>query len=942
MPESACMSPLHLLPFPFSDSAVATGKITFSQAMAWRRSLRIVRSVRVTLLLLLARSHESTRAGCCHPLGLPSAGGSCSHAARADAAHSAPPPLRVRLGRLRGGSGTDQPSAGGDRISDSRQGRTRSRRAAAETDTQSGAPSRAATTPRSGRKSKAEAKKDRGTDAFAATAAPPSATSPVPPAPSPLQAHVAVGEEPPAVTHRPLEPARIAALRNAMQDAPVSAGTLWSREAEEEEWVHGGVVPPEDEPIIRIDSRGVDFGDGEGFSRESLWGSERSGGGAEGELTRDWAEKMARVFKKRGETASADAGARREEEDLSEGPISSFGGRKRVENAGLSGKWRVENSGLSVSDGEATGSDAWREKLDERKAREEELLQALEGLEEAEEPEEEKIERERLMSSLLEFKNADDSAWKAGVGQQGREARESGGNGRAGGGLGGEGGVVGEGVSSAEDAARVLEQLHQSAQRGLEGEQASGPEYGAAGGGAERSGGGAERARQRERVAKMAQELQQTSSFASLLTGKESGGGGGRRAGTDGEKGSWFDKSGYQTDPQELQRNFEKHMAKRRREQELYESLPYEERTKIDLSEDPFNIWGSSDGDDHHSKSEGGGGTFKDHDMEEDKPHAPGHELLDSDKPDSVDFGYEAIPDPALKENVKDLLQRPGFDPATGRMDEDFYILHTMHANLTMEQVDLNCQLRTAVKRGLEDEVEILVDRGAMINQPMPDYVYPTQKYEDAALAVVWPPLHWAACRDSVSMVTKLVKLGAEVDGIDATFTTGRYFWDDECPLRCHLSDEESRANYNLQMNMTALHYACLHGHADTVEALCHLGASVILEDDRNRTCIEIAAYHALGHKYPKKRIFDALQERLKAQVGAKWPAYWPALCNDTYVQSWYNVFVTFSKSVRVFVKFSKVKSQKSKVTSLFPATTSLFLATAPKKKIKFSKVRVF
>jgi hypothetical protein len=424
--------------------------------MAWRRRLRISSSVRVTLLLLLARSHASTRAGCCRPLGFPSAGGSCPHAARADAAaHSAPPPsLRVRLGRLRGGSGTDQSSAGGDRNSDSRQGGTRSRRTAAETDTQSGGPSRSA--PRSRRKSKAEAKNDRGTDTFTATAAPPSAASPVPQSPSPLQAQVAVGEEPPAVTHRPLEPARVAALRKAIQEAPVSAGTLWSREAEEEDWVQGGVLPPENEPSIRIDSRGVDFGDGEGFSRESLWGSERSGGGAEGELTRDWAEKMAHVFKKRGETASADAGARREEEDLSEGPISSFGGRKRVENAGLSGKWRVENAGFSVSDGEPTGSEAWRDKLDERKARQEELLQALEGLEEVEEPEEEKIERERLMSSLLEFKNADESAWRAGVGQQGREARESGGSGRAGEeGLGGGGRLVGEGASSAEDAARV-------------------------------------------------------------------------------------------------------------------------------------------------------------------------------------------------------------------------------------------------------------------------------------------------------------------------------------------------------------------------------------------------------------------------------------------------------------------------------------------------------
>ena len=42
-----------------------------------------------------------------------------------------------------------------------------------------------------------------------------------------------------------------------------------------------------------------------------------------------------------------------------------------------------------------------------------------------------------------------------------------------------------------------------------------------------------------------------------------------------------FQCTGYQTDPEELQRNFEKHMAKRMQEQQLYESLPYEERTKV-------------------------------------------------------------------------------------------------------------------------------------------------------------------------------------------------------------------------------------------------------------------------------------------------------------------------------------------------------------------------
>lgn len=62
----------------------------------------------------------------------------------------------------------------------------------------------------------------------------------------------------------------------------------------------------------------------------------------------------------------------------------------------------------------------------------------------------------------------------------------------------------------------------------------------------------------------------------------------------------------------------------------------------------------------------------------------------------------------------------------------------------------------------------------------------------------------------------------------------GRYYWDDECPLRTKLTDEESRANYNLQMNMTALHYACFFGKSEAVEALCSLGASVIVADDRS------------------------------------------------------------------------------------------------------------
>jgi hypothetical protein len=66
--------------------------------------------------------------------------------------------------------------------------------------------------------------------------------------------------------------------------------------------------------------------------------------------------------------------------------------------------------------------------------------------------------------------------------------------------------------------------------------------------------------------------------------------------------------------------------------------------------------------------------------------------------------------------------------------------------------------------------------QGAMVNQPMPDYLYPTDNYEDAILAVVWPPLHWAACKDLPSTVVRLVNLGANIDAIDATATRCLFF----------------------------------------------------------------------------------------------------------------------------------------------------------------------
>lgn len=42
---------------------------------------------------------------------------------------------------------------------------------------------------------------------------------------------------------------------------------------------------------------------------------------------------------------------------------------------------------------------------------------------------------------------------------------------------------------------------------------------------------------------------------------------------------------------------------------------------------------------------------------------------------------------------------------------------------------------------------------------------------------------------------------------------------------------------------------------AEAVQALCQLGASVTMPDDRNRTCIEIAAYQAVYPKYKRQVI---------------------------------------------------------------------------------------
>ena len=62
---------------------------------------------------------------------------------------------------------------------------------------------------------------------------------------------------------------------------------------------------------------------------------------------------------------------------------------------------------------------------------------------------------------------------------------------------------------------------------------------------------------------------------------------------------------------------------------------------------------------------------------------------------------------------------------------------------------------------------------------------------------------------------------------------------------------------------------------AEAVQALCQLGASVTMPDDRNRTCIEIAAYQAVHPKYKRQviRYMDNILMMLMVVmlVGQRW-----------------------------------------------------------------------
>jgi len=185
--------------------------------------------------------------------------------------------------------------------------------------------------------------------------------------------------------------------------------------------------------------------------------------------------------------------------------------------------------------------------------------------------------------------------------------------------------------------------------------------------------------------------------------------------------------------------------------------------------------------------------------------------------------------------------------------------------------------------------VESLIQEGADVSKAMPDHVVPEGDIESHMLCLVWPPLHWAAALDCANIIKLLVRKGADPNARDSMVHKGRYDYDECIPSERELTDEETRAEWNLQYNMTALHWAAFHGNYECVQMLCDLGADVTLEDFRNRTAIEIAAYRRLNEdqKPAYDQVLRSLKSRLIEQVGEssshKW---WPQLCNDTYIES--------------------------------------------------------
>jgi hypothetical protein len=331
--------------------------------------------------------------------------------------------------------------------------------------------------------------------------------------------------------------------------------------------------------------------------------------------------------------------------------MSSFGGRKRL-GRGAADIGRRAYGDMVASDSERAAfggtSEAVGEEWDERRAREQELLRGLETLEyQQAESQGERAERERLMSSLLEFRNTDQEQEGRGESRGGSERMQTG--------------------AGAEPAAPALPPTVSSLAK-LEGKGGDLEEAASGRGDSSRA-------------------LRPTGGVhpRQVVEGPEVVG-----------EGMGEGSSSGHTDPEETARNFERHLERRRREEEAYMSVPWEERQKLDLRDDPFNIWGHDPATPHATHAapahaplnpdqlfESAVDSFTSQRTQE-RMGGRGVGRLGSEEAgaDSYpsrhtrDFGYAGDGDGQGEEAGREYSGHGGIHPATQRMDTEWSLLY--------------------------------------------------------------------------------------------------------------------------------------------------------------------------------------------------------------------------------------------------------------------------
>lgn len=164
--------------------------------------------------------------------------------------------------------------------------------------------------------------------------------------------------------------------------------------------------------------------------------------------------------------------------------------------------------------------------------------------------------------------------------------------------------------------------------------------------------------------------------------------------------------------------------------------------------------------------------------------------------------------------------------------------------------------LHNAVRAGIVEDVKILIEKGANVNQPAKDGVTPlhvaiinnqeeiaellikagakTEMVDNTTQAT---PLHMAALYGRDSLTTLLLKQGAAVDatmkfGITPLLVAAEFHQPQIIKL---LLDKKADINHADQEGFTALHFAAQNGDEITVKMLLDAGANINARDKTNQ-----------------------------------------------------------------------------------------------------------